>query len=480
MYESNMKCQKLLNSLLLPSSFIILLTTPAKSEQIQPATPTQPGSIATKRELNFQQSPPKVQTRNIPTVNNLLPAVRSAEMLVQSPMPSNANIPEIVPVMGVQTIPTDNGIEIILETTQTEKLEVLPKQDGKTFTVDIPKAQLRGNTFRQQKPVPGLNEITVANIDANTIRLTVTGEASLPKVELFDSDEGLIFGITAEATTTNSSAADTLPVVEVTGIKLFSTTDGLEVLLESTSDQTPEISTTIDNNTLVANIPNAQLRLPNNQTFRQDNPIEEIESVTVTQQDSTTIQIIVIGKKQAPTLQAVAGNEGLELNFITASESTVSEEKSPEIELQVTAGKFEQNLQEVPESITVITGQEVEDSGITTPRDIAKFTPNFSTLRSNGGRTRANYNIRGLGNTSSSNSSGGSAVGLYVDGVPYSDWFSYESALYDIERIEVLRGPQGTLYGQNTQGGVINIITAPPEDFWQTQGSISYGVVIKM
>lgn len=469
-----MKPKKLLNSLFLSSSFFIFLSIPARSEQVR--TTTQTESIATKRELSFQHSLPKVQAGDIPTVDNLHPPTRGVKRLVQSPTPSNTNTSETVLVTGVQMIPIEKGIEIVLETAQAEQLEVLSKQDGNTLIVDIPKAQLRGNTFRQEKPVPGITAVTVTNINANTIRLMVVGETSLPKVELFDSDKGFIFAIAAEANTANSSTTDSSSVVEVTGIKLFSSTDGLEVLLETTSDKTPEIVTTTNNNSLIVTIPNAQLRLPNNQTFRQDNPIEEIESFTATQQDSDTIQITVVGKKQVPTVQAVSNNQGLQLNFITASDSaTVSEDNVPEVELLVTAGKFEQNLQDVPASVTVITGKEVEDSGITSTSEIAKFTPNFSTLRSNGGRARANYNIRGLGNTSSSNSSGGSAVGLYVDGVPYSDWFSYESALYDIERIEVLRGPQGTLYGQNTQGGVINIITAPPENFWQTQGSVTYG-----
>ncbi|MEA5503570.1 TonB-dependent receptor [Halotia wernerae UHCC 0503] len=474
-----MKLEKLLNSLLLASSFVILLTNPAKSEQVQQAKRIERFGTFIDTELNSDRSV-SVQTRDIGRVGDLQHPRRSAKMLVQSPTPGETDSQEVVQVTGVKISPTDQGLEVILETTKGEQLQILPLQDGKAYIADIPNAQLllpSGNTFRQEMPVKGISAVTVTNIDAKTIRVTITGEASIPKAELFDSDEGLIFGITTTAiASTNSSAQDSSQIVEVTGIKLFSTTDGLEVLLETAPGKKLEISTTIKNNTLIAEIPNTQLRLPQDQTFRQDNPIEDIDSVIVTQQESNIIQVTVVGKKQAPKLEVVSSNEGLGLNFITITESVAAtEEDSQEIELQVIAGKFEQNLQEVPASITVITGQEVEDSGISSPRDIAKFTPNFSTLRSNGGRTRANYNIRGLGNTSSSNTSGGSAVGLYVDGVPYSDWFSYETALYDIDRIEVLRGPQGTLYGQNTQGGVINIITAPPENFWEAKGSVSYG-----
>ncbi|MEA5516664.1 TonB-dependent receptor domain-containing protein [Nodularia sp. UHCC 0506] len=263
-------------------------------------------------------------------------------------------------------------------------------------------------------------------------------------------------------------------IISITNVKVNSTDTGIEVILETSQPEALEVFFQIEDNKYIADIPNTRLNLANEEEFQQNNPAEEIDSVTIRQTEPNTIQVIVIGKTQPPQLEIVSSNQGLGLNFITTTPESAAITE-PEIELQVTAGKFVENVQDVPASITVITGQEVEDSGITSPRDIAKFTPNFSTLRSNGGRTRANYNIRGLGNTSSSNSSGGSAVGLYVDGVPYSDWFSYESALFDVERIEVLRGPQGTLYGQNTQGGVINIITTPPDNFWQGQGSVSYG-----
>ncbi|MEH2249028.1 AMIN domain-containing protein [Nostoc sp.] len=75
-----------------------------------------------------------------------------------------------------------------------------------SFIADIPNAQLRlpsgeAFTFRSEKPLAGITEITVTNFDVNTIRVTVIGELALPTVELFDSDEGLIFGLTTAAST---------------------------------------------------------------------------------------------------------------------------------------------------------------------------------------------------------------------------------------------------------------------------------------
>ncbi|MES1023077.1 TonB-dependent siderophore receptor [Gloeocapsa sp. BRSZ] len=107
---------------------------------------------------------------------------------------------------GVQANPTDRGVEVILQTTQGKQLQITNRSQENNYIADILNAQLRlqsgdAFTFRSEKPVEGITEITVTNLDANTIRVTVTGEADIPTVELFDSPkEGLIFGITTAAT----------------------------------------------------------------------------------------------------------------------------------------------------------------------------------------------------------------------------------------------------------------------------------------
>ncbi|WP_322742275.1 TonB-dependent receptor [Gloeocapsopsis crepidinum] len=122
--------------------------------------------------------------------------VNQAELLSQVP-----NSPTLVEVTGVEATPTDKGVEVILQSTQGQQLQITNRSADNNFIADIPNAQLRlpsgdGFTFRSQKPVGGITEITVTNFDANTIRVTAIGEAGLPTVELFDSDEGLIFGFT--------------------------------------------------------------------------------------------------------------------------------------------------------------------------------------------------------------------------------------------------------------------------------------------
>ncbi|MEH2107603.1 AMIN domain-containing protein [Nostoc sp.] len=95
---------------------------------------------------------------------------------------------DVVLVTDVKVNSTDKGIELILVTANSQKLQVSPKTEGNSYIADIPntKLQLRSGDFRQSKPVVGIALITVANLDANTLRVTVTGKAFAPAVELFD------------------------------------------------------------------------------------------------------------------------------------------------------------------------------------------------------------------------------------------------------------------------------------------------------
>lgn len=134
-------------------------------------------------------------TRELPLLSKVKRPLTSAQLLVQSPTP------EIVQVTAVEANPTEQGVEVVLQTTMGEQLTVVNRSSGNSYIADIPNAQLRlpnGEVFgfRAQKPIAGITQITVTNANANTIRVTVTGAAGVPTVELFDSDkEGLIFGV---------------------------------------------------------------------------------------------------------------------------------------------------------------------------------------------------------------------------------------------------------------------------------------------
>ena len=131
-------------------------------------------------------------------------------------------------------------------------------------------------------------------------------------------------------------------------------------------------------------------------------------------------------------------------------------------EVVVTANKREQGLYEVPASLSVFEGDELGERGIADLVDVGKFVPNLSVTTFAAGHTSsANPFIRGIG-TQDHLITTDPGIGVYVDGVYLGRQVGQHWNLSNIERIEVLRGPQGTLYGRNAIGGAINIITAAP------------------
>ena len=132
--------------------------------------------------------------------------------------------------------------------------------------------------------------------------------------------------------------------------------------------------------------------------------------------------------------------------------------------LTVTADKREENIQEVPIAVTAFTETELEDAGVETIGDVIEIIPGL-TLDTSG---MYNASYRGMG---VSTLTGKNPVVIFVDGIPFDNALFYDLDLLNIERIEVLRGPQGTLYGKNAIGGVINVISKKPGD--SVQGKIT-------
>ncbi len=121
----------------------------------------------------------------------------------------------------------------------------------------------------------------------------------------------------------------------------------------------------------------------------------------------------------------------------------------------VTAEKKEDDIQKIPSSISNISSEQVEQYRLWNAKDITAISPNVYSA--NPGDNRNVTSIRGVTTTSYD-----PAVATYIDGVNQFNLDTYIAPIFDIERIEILRGPQGTLYGRNAMGGVINIITKEP------------------
>lgn len=147
--------------------------------------------------------------------------------------------------------------------------------------------------------------------------------------------------------------------------------------------------------------------------------------------------------------------------------ASAAEGSSPFEEITVTAQKREQSIYEVPIAISAFTGEQLENQGISDMVDVGKFVPNLSLTTFSAGHTSsANPFIRGIGLQDHLITTD-PGVSVYVDGVYLGRQVGQNWSLSNIERLEVLRGPQGTLYGRNSIGGAINIITKKPG---QTEG----------
>ncbi|MFZ5609306.1 MAG: TonB-dependent receptor [Pseudomonadota bacterium] len=143
-------------------------------------------------------------------------------------------------------------------------------------------------------------------------------------------------------------------------------------------------------------------------------------------------------------------------------------------EIIVTAQHRAQNLQDVPIAVSAFSARQLERRQVTDTIDLVRLVPNMVGNNNTGISTANTYFIRGLGNTEAL-ATFDPPVGTYVDDVYLARQNANNFALFDVERIEVLRGPQGTLFGRNTTGGAVNVILKKPAEELTGFAEASYG-----
>ena len=146
-------------------------------------------------------------------------------------------------------------------------------------------------------------------------------------------------------------------------------------------------------------------------------------------------------------------------------------------EIVVTAQKISQNIQDVPIAVTAYTAESMQTKGITDVAKLSNYTPNVTfdagTPFSGSDAVLAAY-IRGIGqNDFAFNQDPG--VGVYIDGVYLARSVGSNTNMLDVERVEVLKGPQGTLFGRNTIGGAVSIVTRDPGEEFMAKGEVTGG-----
>lgn len=179
-----------------------------------------------------------------------------------------------------------------------------------------------------------------------------------------------------------------------------------------------------------------------------------------------TLQVVRIGYARATTAVSVDAGATADVEIKLGSSSIRLDE------IVVSADKAEQNIQEVPYAVSVISTEQLQQAKIDKPSDLTGYIPNL--LQNFVGTAGYNFvSLRGINNASAGSYE--NAVATYVDGVYVFDPAGLDIAFGEVDRIEVLRGPQGTLYGRGAMGGVINIITKGPSNTRRGLLAAEYG-----
>jgi len=249
-------------------------------------------------------------------------------------------------------------------------------------------------------------------------------------------------------------------VTQVTNVEVSATSEGLEIVLQTPTGEISLPTISVIDNTLIADIPNAILVLPDAEQFQATNPTTGITSVSVTNLENNQIRVTISGETTAPVAKVSSVAQALTLS-VTSNIDTADEP----IEIIVTATRTAEAVQNVPRSVTIINRDQIEQQ-TALRRDLqdilAQTVPGLGDVSPDG--NTFSQQLRGR------------RVQILIDGVPIKSNLStvqardYRSISPDaIERIEVLRGPTA-IYGDGVTGGVINIITrqASVEQFTST------------
>lgn len=249
----------------------------------------------------------------------------------------------------------------------------------------------------------------------------------------------------------------------VTGIKLERTETGLDITLETADGKPLQVDATQftrEGNALVARISNAVLALPEGKEFRADNPTSGIAGVTVAQVDATTLQVSVTGNTAPPETEVTLKTAGLAYSLNPDSEDdeevvvTGAGQRGYFVPNTSTATGTNTPVLETPFSVQVVPQEVLREQQVTRIEEAVGNVSGVVSLGDVSGRGSA-FNIRGFGTITN-------PVPLMRDGYRIYNNFQSIPEIFNLERVEVLKGPASILYGQAEPGGVINLVSKQP------------------
>ncbi|CAA0104140.1 Pesticin receptor [Zhongshania aliphaticivorans] len=176
----------------------------------------------------------------------------------------------------------------------------------------------------------------------------------------------------------------------------------------------------------------------------------------------------------APVRSAIRNSVGVSTLCLMANHAVAASGNIMLEEVIVTAQKRSQSTQDVPIAVTGMNSNQMEKFGLDNAVDLGAYVPNMQ-VSGPFGDVQPIFSIRGV-SMSDYSANQPSPIGVYIDEAYLAPVYSHGASFFDIERLEVLRGPQGTLYGKNTTGGAINVITRTPKIGDEAEGFVKLGV----
>ncbi|MEG4229938.1 TonB-dependent receptor [Microcoleus sp. N9_B2] len=251
-------------------------------------------------------------------------------------------------------------------------------------------------------------------------------------------------------------------VVQVTGVRLNPTQAGLEVILETAEGQILQAKTRTEGKTLIADIANAQLVLPDGQEFSAQNPFEGINLVTVTQVDASSIRLSITGQENLPTAGVLRSTSGLVLSVSTEKINIIvtGNQQTPYLQPNASsATRTDTPIRDIPQSIQAVPQEVIEDQQAVRLEEVLRNVSGV-TLGGNSTGRGGSFGLRGFDNAP-----------VLRDGFRQYGSFETFPEVANLDRVEVLKGPASILYGEIQPGGLINLVSKQPlsEPFYEAE-----------
>lgn len=187
---------------------------------------------------------------------------------------------------------------------------------------------------------------------------------------------------------------------------------------------------------------------------------------------SRALEILIV-KKLLLATTTIACLANTAPAFAQAAENETAQTGGLDV-IVVTAQRREESVQDIPIAISAFDDRELQRRGVSSALEVAQFVPNLVGLNNTGLGSANAYFLRGLGNTETIPTFD-PPIGTYVDDIYLSRQNANNLSLFDVQRVEVLRGPQGTLFGRNTTGGAISMFLKEPGDEFAGYAEVGYG-----